>query len=91
LNPQDERELRDAQRSMAAQLRAAHRQDLEAGLESSLFGFSIARAKVPGVSQATADRIAELNSKVERAGTCRCFVVAFRAKTAPNLKSSMGY
>ena len=76
---------------MDAQLSAAGRSDLAYGIDSSLFGISIARAKVPGVSQTTADRIAELDGKVERGGLCRCFVVAFPAKSAPNLPSSMGY
>jgi hypothetical protein len=91
LTPKEERELRQAQRSMDAQLRTARRSDLAFGIDSSLFGFSIAKAKVPGISQAAADRIAELDGKVERSGLCRCFVVAFPAKNAPQLKGSMGY
>jgi hypothetical protein len=91
LDRADERELRQAQRSMQQQLRAAGRRDVESALDSSLFGFVIAEAQVPGISQAAADRIAALNGKVEQAGQCRCFVAAFPAKTAPRLRSSMGY
>jgi hypothetical protein len=91
LDGRSERELRQAQRSVRAQLRAAHRRDLERLLDSPLFGFVMQRAKVPGVSQTDADRIAALNGRVERADGCRCSVLAFPAATAPRVPYSMGF
>jgi hypothetical protein len=91
LNPHDERELRQLQSSLRAQLLAADRPDLVASLDSPLVGFVLSKANVPGLRQVDIDRLAQLDGEVDRAGRCRCFVVAYPRRSAPHLPSSMGY
>jgi hypothetical protein len=91
LSPSDEQELRQLQSTIRERLVAAHRGDLLGGLDSTLVGFGLARAKVPGISQAEIDRLVALNVAVDQAGQCRCFVVAYPRRLAPHLPSSMGY
>jgi hypothetical protein len=90
LSRSDERELRGLQRSLRAQLVAAHRTDLVSALDSSLFGIVMQRARVPGIDPTQVDQLVRLNEKVEH-GTCRCFVVSYPARRAPHVASSMGY
>jgi hypothetical protein len=82
LDPQDEAEVRQIQRELLAQLTAAGRLDLAAQLDNELVAFTL--ADVPGIDDAAAGRLGELNAKVARAESCRCGVVAFSSNDAPD-------
>ena len=75
---------------MRAQLRSAGREDLAAYLDSAYFGLIVRKEKTH-ISLHEADRIAKLDADVERSGGCRCVIVAFPSRRAPNIPTSMGF
>jgi hypothetical protein len=81
LAPREEANAVGLQRSLEAQLSAAGRADLFDGLDSSLIALRV--SEVSGIDQAAAERLAQLNEKVEKSGRCRCAIVAFPARAAP--------
>jgi hypothetical protein len=90
LRRQKESELRRLQAGMLSQLRAAGREDLARFLDSSFFGI-IVRDEKPDLDLSQADRIAKLDGEVAHSGGCRCVIVAFPARQAPNIPYSMGF
>jgi len=91
LGAAEEHELQDLQRSMRDRLRRCGDHGLEEQLDSPFFAILVRRSHPTGIDQSRADRIAELNEKVAASGGCRCLVVAFPAKQAPDLPFTMGY
>jgi hypothetical protein len=87
----EEREMRTLQRSVASQLAAAGRADLEQYIDTSLFSYIVRRAGVEGVSRRDAARISALNARVEASGGCRCVITAFPSEQLPDLPFSMGF
>lgn len=77
----EETELREGQRVLWEALRAAGRPELLRQLTSPLVAFAL--ADVDGVDAVLARRVAELNERAERAGPCRCAIVAFPADADP--------
>lgn len=81
LGPADEAEAVRLQTTLWQQIRAADRLDLTPVLDSDLV--AIALADVPGVDQAAASRLAELNAVVQASDRCRCSIVAFAPGDVP--------
>jgi len=77
LDATEEAELEAGQRRLATELRDARRLDLREHLDSSFVALVL--RGVPGVDQATARRVADLNDAVDRAEGCRCSVIAVPA------------
>jgi hypothetical protein len=76
-----ENQLRELQRQMWVALQHAGRTDLFSRLDSSLVGFAV--QGVPGISQATINRVVALNEAAEHNALCRCAIVAFPAREVP--------
>jgi hypothetical protein len=94
LPPARERELRSLQSEVAAALTRAGREDLVMAIDSPLLAVLVdaANAERPldGVDLAKIRRVAGLNSRVAASGRCRCVIVAFPARDAPELPYSLG-
>jgi hypothetical protein len=75
LGPAQERELQRAQLRLLHQLLAVGQGNLANSLDSQLFALLV--AKVPGVDQDLARRVATLDARSARHSVCRCVVVAF--------------
>ena len=75
LDDEDEADMAEAQRRLAAAAIEAGRPELLRTLDSTLVGFSL--DGVPGVDREAANRVAELNEVVRSERSCRCGVVAF--------------
>ncbi len=90
LTPREEHELQRLQRDVRSQLEAADRVDLANDMDSGFFGLIVRKERVD-VDLSLADRIATLDDAVARSGGCRCVVIAFPAKLAPNIAYSMGF
>ena len=91
LSPAQEHEMRALQRSVAEQLAAAGRSDLEQYLDTSLFSYIVKRSDVDGVSMQDVKRISALNARVEATGGCRCVIAAVPAGAVQNLPFSAGF
>ena len=76
-----ENQLRELQRQMWVALQRAGRADLFGRLDSSLVGFAV--QGVPGIDQATTNRVVALNEAAEHNALCRCGIVAFPAREVP--------
>jgi hypothetical protein len=81
LSPSDEAEASQLEAQLLDELRAAGRLDRAPELDSDLVAFTL--ADVPGIDAEALNRMGALNSKVARAGGCRCGVVAFAPDAAP--------
>ncbi|CAN5730239.1 hypothetical protein BH10ACT1_BH10ACT1_40120 [soil metagenome] len=81
----DEAELVTLQRRIAGQLRRAGHPDLMASLDSPLATFEL--DAVPSISQSDRDRLSHLDEQVQRAGRCRCAIVAFDSDDAPCVRA----
>ncbi len=94
LRPAEERELQRLQRDAAAALTAAGRDDLLPALDNVfvevLLGAELDKAPIPGLSREMLARMAALNVKVAKSGSCRCAIVAFPAARAPDLPYTLG-
>jgi hypothetical protein len=77
LNAAEEAELTMLQSRLGRQLRRAGRSDLREHVDSPLIALIV--AKVRGVDQDVAGRVAALNDEVARSGSCRCAIVEIRA------------
>jgi hypothetical protein len=75
LPPARERELERAQLTLLAQLRAVKKGFVANSLDSQLIALLV--AKIRGVDQPLARRVATLNARSARHAVCRCVVVAF--------------
>jgi hypothetical protein len=75
LAPAQERELQRGQMRLLAQLRAAKKGKIANSLDSQLIALLV--AKVPGVDQDLARRVATLDARSARHAVCRCLVVGF--------------
>jgi hypothetical protein len=75
LPPAQERELQRAQLRVLAQLRAAKKGYVANSLDSKLIALLV--AKIRGVDQDLARRVATLDDRSSRHTICRCVVVAF--------------
>jgi hypothetical protein len=85
-----ERELRRLQRGMRSDLKSAGNGELLQFLDNGFFGIMVRKERA-NVDQSRADRIGELNDEVARSGGCRCVVVSFPGKHAPDIPYSMGF
>ncbi len=81
LGPVKEAEIVELQRTIAEQLRAAGRGDLERALDSPLVAFTL--DGIPGVDTAAVGRLGDLNAEREATDRCRCAVIAFPTDQAP--------
>jgi hypothetical protein len=75
LPPAQERELERGQLRLLAQLRAVKKGKVANSLDSQLFALLV--AKIPGVDQALARRVATLDARSAQHTVCRCVVVGF--------------
>ena len=94
LRPGEEREMQQLQRDAAAALTAAGRDDLLPALDNVfvevLLGAELDRGPIPGLDRGMLARMAELNVKVAKSGSCRCAIVAYPSATAPDLVYTLG-
>ena len=81
LAPAEEKELRELQRQVWAELVVAGRPDLFTALGSPIVALGL--ADVDGVDPVAVERIEVLNQLFAEADECRCAVIAFSAEDAP--------